>query len=373
MLGEGRRWLELALFVEQDVDVGHDLAVRFVMSGGAELSSIVAPGVVFVQIRRRISPRPPARYTSAMLDRPPPMHPEVRPEPDYDPVHRFSAWLEKMGKAEATVDAYHADVADLVRAYAPRAVMDLEPREIADYLEARAGHEEWAVPTVRRHLQAIKAFYRYLIAEEDLRAPGPAEALSEPVTEPRAPHVIARDDVEAIFSHLESRARRPTGAADRMDLALFGLCYHGALLISEAIGLTTRAVRGGPAAMRLDVVGRRGEESDVRIDGRAARWLSAWLAERPAPKRAAHRPFVFIHPGTRLHTSRQRAWDRLKRIARAAGLADEVASAITPHSLRHSHAAHLAARDVGVSDLRAALRQHSPRHAAKYVKLVGNA
>jgi integrase/recombinase XerD len=154
---------------------------------------------------------------------------------------------------------------------------------------------------------------------------------------------------------------------------LYGLCYHGALLISEAIGLTTRAVRGGPAAMQLEVVGRRGEESDVRIDGRAARWLAAWLAERPAPKRAAHRPFVFIHPGTRLHTSRQRAWDRLKRIARAAGLDESVASAITPHSLRHSHAAHLAARAVGVSDLRTALRQHSPRHAAKYVKLVGHA
>ena len=40
-------------------------------------------------------------------------------QPDYDPVHRFSAWLEREGKAEATVEAYHADVADLVRAFAP--------------------------------------------------------------------------------------------------------------------------------------------------------------------------------------------------------------------------------------------------------------
>jgi len=41
-------------------------------------------------------------------------------QPDYDPVHRFSAWLERAGKAEATVEAYHADVADLVRAFVPR-------------------------------------------------------------------------------------------------------------------------------------------------------------------------------------------------------------------------------------------------------------
>jgi integrase/recombinase XerD len=186
------------------------------------------------------------------------------------------------------------------------------------------------------------------------------------------PHVISEQDVYALFSYLEARAKEPKGAAERMDLALYGLCYHAALLISEAIGLTTDAVRGGPAVMQLDVVGRRGEESRVTVEGDAARWLSSWLAERPAPKRSAHKPFVFIHPRTRLHTSRQRAWDRLKRLARAAGLGETVAEQITPHTLRHSYAAHLAARALGVAELRAALRQHSPRHAAKYLGLVSN-
>ena len=310
-------------------------------------------------------------YSSSVTDTPSP-HPEVHPEPDYDPVHRFSSWLGKMGKAEATIDAYHSDVADLVRAYAPRPVTDLQQRELADYLAARTAHESWSAPTVRRHLQGIKAFYRYLVSDEGLRAPGPAETLIEPVPEPKVPHVIDQTDVERIFTHLQLKAKREN-SAERMDLALYGLCYHGALLISEAIGLTMDAVRGGPSVMHLEVVGRRGEETDVRIDGRAARWLSAWLHQRPAPKRAAHRPFVFIHPATRVHTSRQRAWDRLKRIARAAGLDEDVAAAITPHSLRHSYAAHLAARAVGVADLRQALRQRSPRHAAKYVKLVSGA
>lgn len=299
---------------------------------------------------------------------PPPPHPEVHPEPDFDPVHRFSAWLQRMGKAEATIDAYHTDVADLVRAYAPRPVQELLPSDLGEYLRARAEFEGWAPPTVRRHLQAIKSFYRYLVGEEGLRAPGPAEALAEPVPEPKAPHVISEADVRAIFAHLETRAAQPSGAAERMDLALYGLCYHAALLISEAIGLTMDAVRGGPAVMHLNVVGRRGEESRVTIEGDAARWLSAWMAERPRPKRRPHDSFVFIHPRTLLHTSRQRAWDRLKRIARAAELSEEIVAQIGPHTLRHSHAAHLAARALGVAELREALRQRSPRHAAKYVK-----
>jgi len=291
--------------------------------------------------------------------------PEPEFQPDYDPVHRFSAWLERNGKAQATVDAYHADLADLVRAYAPRPVAELLSADLMEYLRARATFEGWSVPTVRRHLQAIKAFYRHLVIEEELRAPGPAELLTEPVPEPRAPHVIARADVSAIFSYLESRA--PHDAAARMDLALYGIAYHGALLISEAIGLTLDAVRGGPAVVKLEVVGRRGEESQLTLDGDAAAWLGAWIASRPAPLRAAHKPFVFIHPRTRLHTSRQRAWDRLKRLARAAGLSDEVAERITPHTLRHSYAAHLAERALGVAALRAALRQRSPRHASKYL------
>lgn len=296
-----------------------------------------------------------------------PQHPEVHPEPDFDPVHRYSAWLERTGKAAATVAAYHTDIADLVRAYAPRPAEQLLAHDLSEYLRARAAFEGWAAPTVRRHLQSLKSFYRYLVSDEGLRAPGPAEALAEPVPEPRAPHVIAQRDVTAIFAYLGARGAEATGAAERMDLALYGLCYHAALLVSEAIGLTVDAVRGGPAVMRLDVVGRRGEESRVTIDGDAARWLSAWLAERPVANREAQRRFVFIHPRTRLHTSRQRAWDRLKRVARSAGLDEATASAITPHTLRHSYAAHLAARALGVAELRAALRQHSPRHAAKYL------
>ena len=139
---------------------------------------------------------------------------------------------------------------------------------------------------------------------------------------------------------------------------LFGMCdaraQNGHVIATRGLGRRF----GGRAAV---------SDVTLTLEGDAAAWMGAWLAIRPAPRRAEHRPFVFIHPRTRLHTSRQRAWDRLKRLAKAAGLDEEVAERITPHTLRHSYAAHLAARALDVAALRAALRQHSPRHASKYI------
>ena len=165
--------------------------------------------------------------------------------------------------------------------------------------------------------------------------------------------------------YLEARAQ--TEAAAAMDLALYGIAYHGALLISEAIGLTLDAVSGGPAVMKLEVIGRRGEESQVTLEGDAAAWMGAWLAIRPAPARAEHRPFVFIHPRTQAaHVAPARVGPA--QAPREGGRTRRgVAERITPHTLRHSYAAHFAARALDVAALRAALRQRSPRHASKYI------
>ena len=288
-------------------------------------------------------------------------------QPDFDPVHRFSAWLGRLRKAEATIDAYHADVADLVRAFAPRRASELTPHDVRTYLAGRAQHEEWAAATVRRHLHGIKSFYRYLVAHEGLRAPGPAEKLTEPARAAEAPFVLSESDTRRLFTHLVTSARPDDARLQRMDLALFGLCYHAALLVSEAVGLTVDASRGWAGAMRLTVVGRRGVETQVTLEGDAARWLSTWLDERPHALLAAEERFVFVHPWTRRHTSRQRAWHRLRSVSRAAGLDAEIVARIGPHTLRHSYAAHLAARAAGVAALRDALRQRSPRHAVKYI------
>lgn len=301
---------------------------------------------------------------------PPSASPPVTPlpDPDFDPVHRFSSSLERAGKAEATIDAYHTDVADLVRAFAPRPPHELLPDDITTYLHDRAAAEEWTAATVRRHLQSIKAFYRYLVAEEGLRAPGPAEALGEEPLEAVAPFVLSESEVRAIFRYLATAARFPAGVLERFDLALYGLCYHAGLLVSEAVGLTRDAVHGAADALEVEVVGRRGRTTRVTLDAEVSRWLARWLDARPEPKLAEHAPFVFVHPRTRLHSSRQRAWYRLKTLARAAGLSKQTVAQIGPHTLRHSYAAHLAAHDADVAALRAALRQRSPRHAVKYVR-----
>ena len=73
---------------------------------------------------------------------------------------------------EATIDAYHTDVADLVKAYTPRPVEELLPGDIAEYLQSRAVHEGWAAPTVRRMAMSERlSFTTITSVEMMLKAP----------------------------------------------------------------------------------------------------------------------------------------------------------------------------------------------------------
>lgn len=300
-------------------------------------------------------------------------------QPDFEPLYRFSAWMERVGKSEATLGWYYEDAKDFVRACAPRRPARLQPHDVEAYLAERASAGHWSAATTRRHLQSIKAFYRYLIEHEHMRPPGPAAQVRNPVCEPAAPLILSEDDLDRLFDHLHRQVHEAPGLKGRpeklqrrvalMDLALYGLCYYAALSVSEAVDLEMSGVRGWTEALHLTVVGRGGAKSRVLLEGAPAQWLSAWIVRRP--RRQVDRvaaTYVFVHPFTRVHTSRQRAWYQLRKLARAAGLGEAIVARLGPQTLRHSYAAHLAARTPDVATLREALHHRSPRHAAKYLR-----
>ncbi|MDP9388934.1 MAG: tyrosine-type recombinase/integrase, partial [Actinomycetota bacterium] len=144
-------------------------------------------------------------------------------------------------------------------------------------------------------------------------------------------------------------------AGDRRDLALLELLYATGARISEAVGLSVDDIAGSVARLG----GPRARA--VPYGGAAARALETWLAPggRPVMTGAGRRhappddAALFVNArGGRL--SRQWGWAIVKDRARHAGLQGHLG----PHVLRHSFAAHLAARGAPVAVVQQLLNGH---------------
>ncbi|MBS1719400.1 MAG: tyrosine-type recombinase/integrase [Armatimonadetes bacterium] len=132
----------------------------------------------------------------------------------------------------------------------------------------------------------------------------------------------------------------PKGLRDR---ALFELIYGAGLRITEALSLPVAEVDLSQQALRI--VGKRGKVRWVPLPAQTVDWLRRYLAEsRPALTKPSTLTLIVSDRGKPM--LRQVAYDRLERMAKAAGTEHH----LSPHVLRHSYAVHLLE---GGADLRA--------------------
>jgi len=274
------------------------------------------------------------------------MHPGTPP----DLVAAIEAFLLHLqverGLAPATLEAYGADLRDFGGSPEARGGWERSPDPAVAYLGRLAST---AGPTGvrlratsrRRRTAAIRAFYRFALAE-DLARVDVAAHLDLP-REPRLlPDPLGVDEVARLLD-----AAGPTGAPDPAQdagpirsRALLELLYAAGLRVSEATGLDADDVDLDAATVR--VIGKGDKERLLPVGEVAIDWLRRYeTAVRPALLALhavpAHRggPVFLGNRGRRL--TRQQAWDAVKRAAAAAGLAGRA----TPHTLRHSFATHL--------------------------------
>lgn len=249
----------------------------------------------------------------------------------------FLAHLEfDRGLAHNTLASYRVDLlqwgAFLTRR--GRHAFEARPGDVQDFL-AELGAQP---ATLRRKAAALRAFYRFLRAE-DLIADDPTAALRAPRRPRRLPTALRRDEVERLLA--APRGRDPLALRDR---ALLELLYASGLRASEASALDTGDVDFDEALVR--VRGKGGKERLVPVGRAAQTALAAWLRDGRPPlvaKRAGEQALFVNARGRRL--GRQGVWTVVRRHARAAGLERRFG----PHTLRHTFATHLLA---GGCDLR---------------------
>jgi len=253
------------------------------------------------------------------------------------------------GLAEATLEAYRADLEDFAMSRGAAADWASGPEVAQRYLAARARRGRSADPglaptSLRRRAASIRGFYRFAygdsLIDRDIAA-----HLDLPRQPRLLPETLTVEEVERLLEAAGGEPRHPRRPTESdgiglRDRALVELLYAAGLRVSEALNLDLEHLQLGAGLVR--VVGKGDKERVVPVGEVAEGWLARYLAwPRPAWLAAGGvadgpgSPVFVTASGRRL--ARTRAW----AIVKAAADRADLSARISPHTLRHSFATHL--------------------------------
>lgn len=186
----------------------------------------------------------------------------------------------------------------------------------------------FAAATISRNIASIKAFYHYLFKEgkvsEDI-----SEVLKPPKIEKKIPEILSEEQVNRLLE------QPGTGSPKEIrDKAMLELLYATGIRVTELISLKVTDVN---LKLGFIVCRDNNKERVVPFGRKAKNALLRYLesARRDMIENEEEDTLFVNYSGQPM--SRQGFWKLIKYYAKKAGIEED----ITPHTLRHSFAAHL--------------------------------
>ncbi|MGI5973825.1 MAG: site-specific tyrosine recombinase XerD [Oscillospiraceae bacterium] len=231
--------------------------------------------------------------------------------------------------SDNTVSSYLRDLQQYLRW--------LESEELAPEKAAQADVERYtryllslgkSVATATRALAALKSFYTYLMSVGAVSR-NPARGLALEKVERKLPQILTSKEVELFLEQPDAR-----DAKGCRDKAMLELLYATGIRVSELIGLDMEHLNLSAGFLRCPGAKK---ERIIPLYPTAVRALDDYLRHvRPQMIEQPEEPSLFVNMnGSRM--SRQGFWKIIKHYQELAGIQKD----ITPHTLRHSFAAHL--------------------------------
>lgn len=255
-------------------------------------------------------------------------------------VNEFLHYLHHVKQSSAnTIMAYRNDLSqltDYLMATMPSGTtwQDVRPDHIDAYV-ARLTAGGYTPSTAARKIAAMKTLFHWMGQERDGRprmiTDDPTMHLRSPKVQKRTPRVLTEEEVSRLF---EAASHMPPPRSLR-DRALLEVIYSTGMRVSEAISLTLGDIDFDAMAVRCAGRGTRQRVAPLTLNAMNA--LRDYLDRARADMMgSATTDFVFLNPlGTKL--TRQAVWQLTRSLAAHAGIDGE----LTPHTLRHSRAAHM--------------------------------
>ena len=215
-----------------------------------------------------------------------------------------------------------------------------------------------ATSSISRSIASIRAFYKMLI-KNNIVLKDPTLNLESPKSEKKAPQVLSVEEIEKLLS-LPSTSE-PKGIRDK---AMLEILYATGIRVTELINLNIQ-----DANLEIGFIKCNGNKERIIPMGRAAiDILKIYISEyrgRLLNRDDEEALFLNFH-GERM--TRQGFWKIIKHYASIAN----INKVITPHTLRHSFAAHLIENGADLKSVQQMLGHSDISTTQVYAELIKN-
>ena len=269
-----------------------------------------------------------------------------------DSIQAFLKFLETdKGYAQNTVAAYQNDLNQFFQ-HIQKEKKDknlekwasIKKSAIAAYIDRLKNSGDYASSTVARKVAAIKSFFHYLVAEGVIKD-DPTYALDSPKVKKRLPKAISPGEIDRL---LHAPAGDSGSKAER-DMALLEMLYASGMRVTELVSLNLADINLDAGGSSVKVRGKKANarERVIPVNATAADVLKQYIENgREQLVVDPNTEALFLNNrGQRL--TRQGLWLIIKHYVDTVGISTEV----TPHTLRHSFAAHKLSQGKSLQDI----------------------
>jgi integrase/recombinase XerD len=246
-------------------------------------------------------------------------------------ISAFVAYLHNIKHTSNNTElSYKRDLAKVEHFMASRGITEVSAvskQDLSDYVQYLEDNN-FAAATVSRNIASLKAFYHFMAAEQMVQE-DISDNLKAPRIQKKMPAIMTPDEVVRLLE-------QPSGDSPKeiRDKAMLELLYATGIRVTELITLKVSDVN-----MQMSVIlcKDRNKERIVPFGTAAKNALARYLDSTRASMLENKASDVLFVNCSGQPMSRQGFWKLIKYYAKKA----DIKADITPHTLRHSFAAHL--------------------------------
>lgn len=248
-----------------------------------------------------------------------------------------------------TLEAYQVSIVQLLN-YCGKPYNEITARDIRNWMIDLEEHD-YKRSSIKQKMVGLRLFYQYCV-EEKLITQNPVESVPHPKTEDKLPHYLDMGQLAQLRQLVEGRLKQK---------AVVELLYTSGVRIRELTAMKKEAIIWSERMIHIPK-GKGKKERIVLFTKQCAEYLEAYIQSQ-----SVDLPYVFLDRYSKgpLDPRSIQHWFE--------GYREEMGIYLTPHTLRHTFAAHLAMKGMPISFIQVLLGHENPSNTHLYARLHSHA